>query len=131
MKHDDKLYGVDDQEQLSDSVAEAVSELLNQDTERKDWPLKVKVFRRMKVLPIPACRLEETIVESTWELLEEGLGDPEGSTRKPTPRVLEAAAAFVKVMLEEYVPWACEPTGEVITVTKEAAREMCPEEFIP
>ena len=50
-------------------------------------------------------------------------GNPDEDSTKPTEAMWEAALAFARVVVAEYVPWACEPTGEVVEYTREQAKE--------
>lgn len=67
-------------------------------------------------------------LETLLERLDEEYGDPEGDGCEPTAAMLAAQKAFVDAVLAEYVPWACEPTGNKLTVNAlEWAREHAPE----
>ncbi len=62
------------------------------------------------------------------ERLDEEYSDPEGDGTKATETMLAAERAFIAAVLAEYKPWACEPTGNVVTVNAlEWAREHAPD----
>ena len=50
-------------------------------------------------------------------------GNPDAVPTKPTEAMREAVFTFARVVVAEYVPWACEPTGEVVEYTREQAKE--------
>ena len=133
MTKDQKLYGTDDQETLNESVEEVIERLVDdvyepgegteQTLDRINWPVKVHVFRRIDPAPsIPS--LTGRVIRDLLELLDEEHADPNGYETKPTEKMLKAAKTFVTAVISEYVPWACEPTGEVIEVTREMAEGM-------
>jgi hypothetical protein len=47
-------------------------------------------------------------LEDILDTLDEEFGNPYGDLSEPTPKMKQAEAAFLKVIEEEYVPWACE-----------------------
>jgi hypothetical protein len=47
-------------------------------------------------------------LEDVLERLDEEFGDPDGERTEPTKKMKEAEEAFMKVILSEYVPWACD-----------------------
>lgn len=138
MNPNDKLYGLDDQEQLDTDPEDVIEQLVDDACQqvgepfdviaaRLTWPIKVCVFRRMDVKKY-ADRIAERALEDAIETLDEEHGDEGGNPTTPTERMKEAATAFGKAVVEDYVSWACEPTGEVVEVTLEEAREMFAEE---
>lgn len=72
-----------------------------------DWPETVEVqgWRR--------CEMQmPRVLEWVLEQLDADFADPDGEPTKPTPKMLEAEAAFRKVVAREYgVPWRCEECG--------------------
>jgi hypothetical protein len=138
MTPDDKLYGFDDQEQLDNSVEEVIEQLVDNAcvkvgepfgviAARITWPIQVHVFRRVDVKKC-AGRIAERALEDALETLDDEHGDEGCNPTTPTERMKEAAAEFGKAVTEDYVSWACEPTGEVIEFTLEQARELFDEE---
>jgi len=131
----DLLYGLKDWEQLEDSVEEVVEKVFEDHCEevgegedvtagRLNWPLEILVFKRMDVGgEAEAQRIASDALERTLERLDEEYGDPDGDTTDATDAMKEAALVFGRAVVAEYVPWQCEPTGEVIKVTREEAME--------
>ena len=121
MKTDDILYGLQDQERLDTSLEDAIERLLeDSDPADIDWPVKVFEHRRIDVTRYD-LRLAKQALEEMLETLDEEHSDPEGDYTRPTPTMQAAALAFAQAVTREYVSWACEPTGNVIEVTREEA----------
>lgn len=135
MNKNDIFYGLETDEQLMLSVEEAIDNVFNYGDlaepgkeldelmDNAQWPIRVLKFRRVKLtrlIPILAAKLAEVALE----VIDEEHGDPDGNPAEPSQRMKDAALEFAKVMVEEYTPWACEPTGEVIEVTREMAKEI-------
>jgi len=114
------VWGEEGSEYLYDSLGEAVAEMLEQRLPDIPETLTMVGYRRMKAELRPS-----DVLESLLEELDEELGDPDGDeATKPTPAMIEAAEAVCKVVLAEYVPWACEECGVRETVdVREWARE--------
>lgn len=126
------MFGLEHQETLDASVEDVVDHITDyaprNDKEALDavtWPIRVYVYRRVDVTRYANLMAERTL-EDALEWLDEENGDPENST-EPTEEMKKAAADFANVIVKEYVPWACEPTGQVIEVT----REMVERDEIP
>ncbi len=128
---DDALYGCETDEQLQESV-EAVVEARFDETdgpfdnaaENIEWPLKVYVYRRKTVSEQDKAFSASRALEGVLDDLDEDYGYDAGDSTEPTEAMLEAARMFVEAVCREYVPWACERTGEVIDVSREEARKM-------
>lgn len=135
MNKNDIFYGLETDEQLMLSVEDVIKRtfdwvaLAERDgvsitaPAEVKWPIRVLKFRRMDItrfIPI----LAEKFAEDTLEMLDEEHGDPDGDPTKPSQRMKDAALEFARVVVDEYIPWGCEPTGEVIEVTREMAKEM-------
>jgi hypothetical protein len=120
VSRDDKLYGLEHWEALRDDIEEVIDDVIAYagGADDVDWPIKVHVFRRKDVKGFVDVVARQA-TENALELLDEEHADPDGDATEPTQAMKEAAAAFAKVVCDEYVPWACEPTGEVIEYTRE------------
>jgi hypothetical protein len=120
VSRDDKLYGLEHEEVFRCGIGEVVERAIeNAGGEGEvDWPVNVRVFRRMDVKRL-ASMIATDALDHVLETLDEEHADPDGDATKPTQAMKDAAAAFAKVVCDEYVPWACEPTGEVIEYTRE------------
>jgi hypothetical protein len=55
-------------------------------------------------------------LERVLEQLDEEYGDPNGDGYEVTEAMKEAEQVFLKAVLAQYRPWACEQTGKKITV---------------
>jgi hypothetical protein len=107
---------------VEDAWEEAVDEEWPAVAARMTWPLRISVYRTLK-LPKPE-RLADRILEYILEYLDEDYGYPEGDGTKPTESMQTAAIDFAKAIIAGYVPWAYEPTGEVVEVTQEQANAI-------
>jgi len=120
------VWGEEGSEYLYDSLGEAIAQCLEQRLLDIPKTLTMIGYRRMKAELRPSEVLERVLEE-----LDEECANPENpEPTKPTPAMIEAAEAFCKAVLAEYVPWACEECGvkEVVDV-REWARENDPELF--
>lgn len=143
MKQDGVLYGIEGQEQLDESIEGVVESLMiggwsytggsgtwKEIADQISWPIEVLVYRR-KALPGPEAGAE-AVLGYLLDLFDDEYGDPDKAYNDPTPGMKAAAETFVQAVLSEYVPWQCEPTGEIIRVTREEAAAMLGEkEEIP
>ena len=117
----EELYGYDGQEILNTSVEDVLLYLM-EDDDYTNFPIKVYVFRRQT----PFENLDEfsnSILEDILEHLDERYADPDGDYTEPTEKMIKASIEFSKVISEEYIPYACERTGEVLEFTKEEAKK--------
>jgi cytosine/adenosine deaminase-related metal-dependent hydrolase len=134
MSDEQKFYGLEGWKRLEDSVASAVERALDEAWEETSdcvpgltWPVRVIVYRHAK-LATPE-KLGRIALDALMEHLDEEYGDPDGcGPDKPTEAMRAAATALGKAVREGYAPWACVPTGDVIEVTLEQAREMLGED---
>lgn len=132
MTKGDLFYGLDSQERLDsdpddtvdgvlENACEKVGEGFDAIADRIKWPIRVLVYRRMNVLESRASRLAGRVLEYVLEDLDDDFADSEGTATDPTQPMNDAATAFVNAVVSEYIPFACEPTGEVIEYTREQA----------
>ncbi len=126
----EKLYGLEHWEKLETTTEDVIERVLedygdplDDELDRINWPIVIQVYKRMDVKH-HADKIAELVLEVALERLDEEYSDPDQDGTKPTPMMLEAARAFAEVVTEDYVTWACEPTGEKITVTLEQAKKM-------
>jgi hypothetical protein len=120
MTKQDKLYGLDLWERLMTDMDDAIEEVVEScgGADEVEWPVRLLVFRRMDVTGQARC-IAMRALEDALERLDEEHADPDGDATEPTPTMKAAAYAFAKIITDEYVSWACEPTGEVIEYTRE------------
>lgn len=71
--------------------------------------LTVREYAPMKVTKADMPYILDRVLES----LDDEYGDPEGDNAEATPLMRKAEEQFIKVILREYQPWACEKTGRV------------------
>lgn len=128
---DDVLYGLGEDEVLHKSVDDAIITMFDGvavsfDTlaDEKQWPLKVYVYRRKTFSEGDKALQARRAINWMLDDLDETCGDNDGTPTEPTEAMREAAKTFVEAVCREYVPWACERTGEVIEVTRDEARKM-------
>lgn len=133
MTPQDRLYGLEHQEQLDTNIESVVGRVLDDAchyagesfdaiAERVAWPIKVRVFRRMDVSKLKGI-IAQNALEHVLELLDEEHADPDGDSAEPTAGMISASEAFAAAIVSDYVSWACEPTGEVVEITKDEARK--------
>jgi hypothetical protein len=134
MKKDDVCYGTEEQEHLDmdpeetldriiEDACEVTGESIDLVLDRLTYPIKVRVFKRI-TLDGWENIIAANVLEETLDRLDEEMGDPEGDAFEPTEAMHEAATAFAKVVVAEYVPWACIPTGETIEYTRKRVEEI-------
>lgn len=127
-KQDDEvLYGLEDDEFLEDDVDEVVRRVVADNIDSPEcieWPVKVLEFRRMKVSESHKKSLSKSVLDSVLESLDEDYADENGDYTKPTDPMQLAARKFVDEVVRHYTVWNCEPTGEVVEVTRERAKEI-------
>ena len=131
MTKSDLFYGMDCEErlvhqspedvveQLLDDSVGRVGEPVEETADRMTWPIRVVEYRRME-LPKPE-HLTCNSLKWLLDRLDEEYGDPDGDATEPTEVMRAAERAFHAVVLAEYVPWMCEPSGTVIEYTRERA----------
>jgi hypothetical protein len=138
MPDEQKFYGLVDQEKLDDEVSavveravdeacEVVGESFDEIAARMLWPIRVLVYRHAKMgTPEELGRIAlDNLLE---HLYEEYGSEDECGPDEPTDAMIQAATALGQAVRDGYTPWACVPTGEVIEVTMEQAREMLGED---
>lgn len=139
MKKDVVFYGIEGWERLESSAEEVVERMLDESCERVgedfdaiadrlNWPIPIRVFKRMDIEGMATC-IGETALERALEDLDEQYSDPSGDYSTPTEAMKKAAQTFGRAVIADYVPWACQPTGEVIQYTREEARENFAEDM--
>lgn len=89
-------------------------------------PKTVTVFSAVRgVLPADEPYLEH-VLESILESLDEEYGSPHEYS-KPTPKMIEAGEAFLKVIRAEYIVWSCSIVGKEEVEVEPWVREHEPE----
>lgn len=79
-------------------------------------------------MEVPEEKFAEFILEDLLERIDEEFGDPSGQYTNPTAKMVKSSRDFVKTVVEEFDIWACELSGEQITVNlKEYVRENHPD----
>lgn len=133
MSDESRLYGLRGDEELETDIEDVVERVIDDAcgpvgepfgsiADRIAWPLRIGVYRRLE-LP-PADKLAGWVLDDVWERLDAEYGGPDGGYSTPSERVKDAVKALAETVRKEYVPWACEPTGEVIEVTRDEAKAM-------
>lgn len=130
----DELYGLSDDDRLSESPEDIVERVLDDACEkagesfdviadRIEWPIQIHVFRRKVISDKEKAWIAEDLLERLLERLDEEHSDPNGDNTEPTPPMSEAAKNFVESVVSGYFVWQCEPTGVVIPISRALAKE--------
>ena len=109
---DVRLWACNEEDQLEEEADTAIELYCDQ---LDPVPPTVRVLCHRRMVPTVADLRGHDFVADALEHLDETYGDPEGSTSGGgTPAMRAAEAAFIAVVLAEYVPWACErwPEGD-------------------
>lgn len=107
-----------------ETVDEAVEDFIDR------WPHEARSPESVEVIGYARRVVEDDgmgSLESMLYHLDEELGDPKGDYTTPTPRMVEAAAAFAKVVCSEYVSWQCEEVTRQTVDVREWIRKHHPE----
>jgi len=120
-QNDDIMYGDDEGGRLTAFDPMEVAEQILDRLVQIEWPIRVYAYRRMRVSETQARHIATRALDDVLERLDEEYGDPDGECPCPTPAMIAAAELFVAAVVSEYVPHACEQTGEVIEITREQA----------
>ena len=111
---DSNWWGTKDSERLIHRTPdEAIEEMLDQ------VPCPIDDFGEVVVAeyaPMKCSADAERVLERLLESLDDEYGDPDGDYTEPTDSMKQAAEAFVRAVVAEYTPWACEPTGNEVRV---------------
>lgn len=130
----EKFYSMEGWEHVSTTVEDVIDTLFWQRGEvgqegfhkvadRIPWPVEVLVLRRKRLDDGEADRIAANALEATLECLDDEYGSPDDSF-EATPAMKAVAKAYAEVVVQDYVPWQCEPTGEMVTVSREEAQAM-------
>lgn len=105
------LYGLDGDETLELDLNDLVEMRLDAyHGEPAPLTLEVLEFERMKLEPL---LLQGNILDRVDELLwESELGGEDGPDLCNNEACRAAEAAFIRVIIQEFKPWACEPNGK-------------------
>ncbi len=120
---DKEFYGTEEQERLDPDPEQTVRDLLEGEEDYSDFPIRVYIYKPMEVIK-KLEQFAENIIEDILNNLDDTYGDPNGDYTEATVEMKEAALKLAVVVKEEYQPWLCEPTGEVLEFSKEEAKEI-------
>lgn len=116
MVNESKFWGAHDDERLvytsADDAIEAILDALEPAEFDEIGEVTVYGFQPMK----PSPSLGWDPLDILLEQLDEQHGDPEGDGTRPTEAMRAAEKVFIDAVLAEYESWACEPSGEIVTV---------------
>jgi hypothetical protein len=118
------LYSVSETETtLYDTPEEAIETAYDNGWEITKFPFPVFEFRRMDptmaIFRVAGNALEEILCS-----LDEEYADMDGNPTEPTTAMLEAKDALAKAILQDYVPYNCEPTGNTTLWSEEEFRKV-------
>ena len=127
-------YGLDGWEVLVGTQEEVIERALEDEVEiggngfdaaadQMVWPMRIIVSTPIDITDDGyAEAIGRNALEDALDNLDNEYGDPGGDITESTKAMKEAASFLGRVVLSEYMPWMCVPTGEVIEVTREEAR---------
>lgn len=109
----ERFWEVEDTANLHHDQADAIGEYLD---DMGEDALKCLIASHAKLTLVEFKHAEVdpaslNVLNRLLEYLDEEYGDEEGGWTDPTPAMLEAEKAFVKVVLSEYEVWQCVATG--------------------
>lgn len=111
-----EIDGFDDEVLIHDDPEDAIQDYFDDlsDYDLSEIPdeLVVVGYAPMKITEIMIGDPLNRILED----LDSEYGDPNGNHMEPSERLLALEREFVKAIIEEYVPWACERTGEKVVI---------------
>lgn len=134
MNEPTKYYGLEHQEQLDDDlenvVARVVADHCSQHAEpyadilsRIQWPIRVHVFQTMSITR-SVDRMAERVLDDVLSSLDEDYSTEWVDATEPTPAMKEAAKTFIQAVLKDYKVYQCNPTKEVIEISREEVSGM-------
>lgn len=134
MNESTKYYGLEHQEQLDSDlenvVARVVADHCSQHAEayadilsRITWPIRVHVFQTMSITR-NVDKIAERVLEDVLVNLDEDYSTEWVDATEPTLAMQEAAKAFIEAVIKDYKVHQCQPTKEVIEVSREEAAGM-------
>ena len=86
----------------------------------ESWPIKILVYERKTVYNEERVKyIAEDILERTIEKLDEDFGSEDGDGSPISLEMEIAARKFAEAILNDYVSWVCEPTGEVVSYDRD------------
>lgn len=111
----ERLYHSDREDAIEDHLDQMLNPKMTAADVLAALPEKVTVYgwARTEVDRAKLAKLlSESALEDLLERLDEDYGDPDGDPTDPTEKMQQAEAAFIRVVLDEYVPWSCEKVCE-------------------
>jgi len=136
MKKTDLLYGEEHWEILEtgdpedalntviENACDTPGEGFDSIAERIEWPVRILEFARRQINH-NVDTLAQIALEAVLECLdEEYAGSDADEASTPTDKMKTAAEALGKAVHEDYVPWTCEPNGNVHEYTRDEARKI-------
>jgi len=136
MKQEDVLYGLDHWETLEhdldmviervmEDACDTVGDSFEVMADRITWPIKVLVYKRRDIGgDKQAQRIADQAISEALDNLDEEYSGEWADPAEPTEAIKVAALAFGQAVVADYVPWSCEPTGEVIEYTREQVKGL-------
>ena len=89
----------------------------------EEEPETIEVVRYRPMTP-SIGNLPSRVLDTLLEYLDQEYGDPEGDAPDETEKMRELAEVFVRDVLREYEPWACEPIdSEIVNVAEWVRRK--------
>lgn len=122
------LYAVSEtEERLYDTPEEAIQTAYDNGWQIEKFPFPVYEFQRRD----PTKSIYATVsaaLENILCSLDEEYADMDGNPTEPTLTMLHAADNLASVIVHDYVPFACQPTGRTSLWTEEEFRKVVGDE---
>lgn len=114
------LYGRKSQEKLDLDIEDTLRYYID-DKNFDDYPIEIYIFKRLN--PIPNVeQYADNLLNILLEELDNEYADPDNETTEPTQNMIDASLILAQTIKDEYTSWMCEPTGEVLSFSKEYIR---------
>jgi len=115
-----KTYGLEEWDDTMSDPYEAVQRILSDNNNAIEWPVELQIYKPKDLGDDMVEIITRSILEDTLTYLDENFGDISGDLySEPTDNMREAARAFSKIVVAEYVPMSCDFTGDIRVVTEE------------
>lgn len=123
LKQIDYYGGYGDEQLYHTTEREYIESILDNEYENQPKEITVCAFKRM----VPSVdEYTHIFIDDLLERLDEEYGSPEGDIDKPTKGMIEAECIFIKAVIAEYHPWACEEVSRrVVSIAKWKKEREC------
>ena len=123
------FYSYDDSEEvlscddLDDAVEAGLDRLLGPQMSADDvlrvLPDEIEIFEYARMEIRPSEHHEDLAIEPLLASLDEEYGDPDGEPTIESEKMSTAVFVFIKAIIAEYEPWACEQVSSKMINVRE------------